>query len=174
MTELQGCFEQKEVHIARLAEENLAYAHEYTNYTWEKAGAVYDRLVEKGCLMDQEWGRETFCFRLTGRKKGNLFITVLLQWCKSNILLYMFLKELVPDDGKIWVKSGVFFRLRDDSIINPETAKRELQRMKTGSKKMKGLSGILSMGKNSGTTNREGSGDSMFPLFILSASHRTV
>lgn len=71
MTELQGCFEQKEVHIARLAEENLAYAHEYTNYTWEKAGAVYDRLVEKGCLMDQEWGRETFCFRLTGRKKGN-------------------------------------------------------------------------------------------------------
>lgn len=45
------------------------------------------------------------------------------------------LKELVPDDGKIWVKSGVFFRLRDDSIINPETAKRELQRMKTGSKK---------------------------------------
>ncbi len=139
MTELQGCFEQKEVHIARLAEENLAYAHEYTNYTWEKAGAVYDRLVEKGCLMDQEWGRETFCFRLTGRKKGNLFITVLLQWCKSNILLYMFLKELVPDDGKIWVKSGVFFRLRDGSIINPETAKRELQRMKTGSKKNEGL-----------------------------------
>ena len=124
--------------------------------------------------MDQEWGRETFCFRLTGRKKGNLFITVLLQWCKSNILLYMFLKELVPDDGKIWVKSGVFFRLRDGSIINPETAKRELQRMKTGSKKMKGLSGILSMEKNSGTTNREGSGDSMFPLFILSASYCTV
>ena len=35
---------------------------------------------------------------------------------------------------------------------------------------------ILSMGKNSGTINREGNGDSMFPLFLLmlSASHYTV
>ena len=144
---LQEHFEQKGVHTARLEKENLTYAHEYTNYTWEKAGAVYDRLVEKGCLMNQEWGRETFCFRLTGRKKGSFFITVLLQWCKSNILLYMFLKELVPDDGKIWVKSGVFFRLRDGSIINPETAKRELQRMKTGSKKNEGLVRYLAYGE---------------------------
>lgn len=98
-------------------------------------------------------GQGNFLFQVDRQKERELFITVLLQWCKSNILLYMFLKELVPDDGKIWVKSGVFFRLRDGSIINPETAKRELQRMKTGSKKMKGLSGILPMGKNSGTIN---------------------
>lgn len=97
--------------------------------------------------MDQEWGRESFCFRLTGRKKGSFFIAVSLQWCKSNILLYMFLKELVPDDGKIWVKSSIFFRLRDDSRINPETAKRELQRMKTGSKKNEELVRYLVYGE---------------------------
>lgn len=117
--------------LSELEKGNSTYNCDYLQYNTTTAGMIYERLIEKGCFKDTEWGKESFIFRLTNRKSAERnFIPVPLQWRKTNVLLYIFLKELVPNDGKIWVKSNLYFLLNDNSPINPQTAKKQLQTKK--------------------------------------------
>ena len=110
-------------------------AYKTQNINRKEADAIYDRLLEKKLLDDEEQGRETFIYRLTEKGTDNPdFFPIQLRWKGKTILLYLFLSELIKDEGKIWEKSSYFFLQQDATPFKPDTAKKQIYERKENMK----------------------------------------
>lgn len=125
VSELRSFFSDYENYLTEFNCKYDVYAIQDINK--DEADAIYDRLLEKKLLDDEEHGRETFIYRLTVKGKDSPnFFPIQLRWKGKGILLYLFLSELIKNEGKIWEKSSNFFLQQDASFFDPDTAKKQI------------------------------------------------